>query len=209
MTIQGLSETVGALERFAPDLKRSLDKEIKGVLSTVVSEARDYLPFDVRPSGWQRANVGGGLIGPLAQGEKRGPSFPVYDGGKAKAGIKSVAPTTKKNSSGFKNAYGVIQRDAAGAIFETAGRGSKASRARTRASRSTNPNASQQFIETVEKYYGVIPTAKHEGNDKGRALIKAVDNNKKNAQAGIFRAIESAEKKAQARMDAQLKNRGV
>lgn len=208
-TIAGLSESISALERFAPDLKRSLDREIKGVLLKVVSDARDYLPFDVTPSGWKRANVGGSLIGPLAEGEKRGPMFPVYDGAKAKLGIKSLAPTSKKMQSGFRNSYGVVQRDAAGAIFETAGRGSKASRARTRASRSTNPNASQQFIGVIENRYGQLPTAQHAGNDKGRALIKSVDNNKKTAQAGIFRAIESAERKAQARMDQILNRREV
>jgi hypothetical protein len=94
-----------------------------------------------------------------------------------------------------------VQRDAAGAIFETAGRGSKASRARTRGSRSTNPTASQDFIKTLEKYYGVLPTSKQLGNDKGRALIKAVDYNKKSAQRAIFEAIKDAEAKAQERLN--------
>jgi hypothetical protein len=52
-----------------------------------------------------------------------------------------------------------------------------------------------------------LPTAHHTGNDKGRALIKATDNNRKNAQGKIFSAIKSAESKAQARMDANLSKR--
>jgi hypothetical protein len=206
ISIQGLSSTISAIERFAPDLKKQLDKEVKGVLSKVVTQAREHIPFDIHPSGWARENKNAGLIGPLQQGQGRG-SFVRFDAAKAKAGIKSTSPSSKSSATGFRNSYGVIQRDAAGAIFETAGRGSKASRARTRASRSTNPTASQDFIQAVEKYYGVLPTSKGLGQDKGRALIRAVDDNKKNAQRAIFEAIKDAESKTQARMDANLNQR--
>jgi hypothetical protein len=206
ISIQGLSNTVSAIERFAPDLKKELDKEVKGVLSKIVNEARGYIPFDIHPSGWARENKNAGLVGPLQQGESRG-LFVRFDAAKAKAGIKSLSPTSKSSASGFRNSYGVVQRDKAGAIFETAGRGSRASRARTRASRSTNPTASQDFIQAVEKYYGVLPTSKGLGQDKGRALIRAVDNNKKPTQRAIFEAIKKAESKAQARMDANLNRR--
>jgi hypothetical protein len=206
ISLQGVNSTIRALERFAPDLKKSLDKDIKGVLSKVVNEARAFIPFDIHPSGWARENKNAGLIGPLQQGQGRG-SFVRFDAGKAKSGITSVSPRSQNTATGFRNAYGVIQRDKAGAIFETAGRGSKASRARTRASRSTNPNASRDFIQAVEKFYGVLPTAKGLGQDKGRALIKAVDDNKKNAQRAIFEAIKDAANKAQSRMDSNLNSR--
>ena len=206
ISLQGVNSTIRALERFAPDLKKSLDKDIKGVLSKVVNQARGFIPFDIHPSGWARENKNAGLIGPLQQGQGRG-SFVRFDASKAKSGITSVSPRSQNTATGFRNAYGVVQRDKAGAIFETAGRGSKASRARTRVSRSTNPTASQDFIQAIEKYYGVLPTSKQLGNDKGRALIKSVDDNKKNAQRAIFEAIKDAENKAQARMDANLSKR--
>ena len=208
LSIQGLSSTISALERFAPDLKKALDKDIKVVLSKIVVEARSNIADPIHPSGWARENKNSGLIGPLQAGQGRG-SFVPYDAAKARAGIKTVSADTKSSARGFRNSYGVIQRDKAGAIFETAGRGSKASRARTRVSRSTNPTASQDFIEAVSKYNGVLPTARGLGQDKGRALIKAVDENKKNAQRAIFAAIKEAEHKAQARMDANLNEREV
>ena len=199
--VSGYNNSVRAIERLAPDLKKALDNQVRGILSTIVNQARDHIPYDVHPSGWARENKNSGLIGPLQQGQSRG-LFVRFDAAKAKAGITSASPSNKSTASGFRNSYAVIQRDKAGAIFETAGRGSKASRARTRASRSTNPNASQDFIQTVEKYYGVLPTAKGLGQDKGRALIRAVDDNKKPAQRAIFEAVKIAEQKAQARMDA-------
>ena len=199
--VSGYNNSVRAIERLAPDLKKALDNQVRGILSTIVNQARDHIPYDVHPSGWARENKNSGLIGPLQQGQSRG-LFVRFDAAKAKAGITSASPSNKSTASGFRNSYAVIQRDAAGAIFETAGRGSKASRARTRASRSTNPGASQDFIQTIEKYYGVLPTAKGLGQDKGRALIRAVDDNKKPAQRAIFEAVKIAEQKAQARMDA-------
>ena len=141
LSIQGVSKSIKALEEYAPDLKKALDKDIKRVLSHIVNEARGHIPFDIHPSGWARENKNAGLIGPLQVGKSRG-SFVRFDAAKAKAGIKSVSPRSSKKTSGFRNSYGVIQRDAAGAIFETAGRGSRASRSRTRASRSTNPTKS-------------------------------------------------------------------
>jgi hypothetical protein len=199
--VSGYNNSVRAIERLAPDLKKALDNQVRGILSTIVNQARDHIPYDVHPSGWARENKNSGLIGPLQQGQSRG-LFVRFDAAKAKAGITSASPSNKSTASGFRNSYAVIQRDKAGAIFETAGRGSKASRARTRASRSTNPGASQDFIQTIEKYYGVLPTAKGLGQDKGRALIRAVDDNKKPAQRAIFEAVKIAEQKAQARMDA-------
>ena len=64
ISIQGLSSTISAIERFAPDLKKQLDKEVKGVLSKVVTQAREHIPFDIHPSGWARENKNAGLIGP-------------------------------------------------------------------------------------------------------------------------------------------------
>ena len=206
LSIQGLNNTISALERFAPDLKKALDREVKGILSTIVNQARDYIPGDIHPSGWARENKNAGLVGPLQQNQSRG-MFVRFDAAKAKSGIKSLSPTSKSSQTGFRNSYGVVQRDKAGAIFETAGRGSKASRARTRASRSTNPTASQDFIGVIENTYGPLPTAKGLGQDKGRALIRAVDENKKPAQRAIFEAVKNAETKAQTRMDATLSKR--
>lgn len=201
--MQGLTENIIALERFAPDLKRELNKEIRGILAPIVLEAKGYLPSNdqIHPSGWQK----GGFkrfngIGPLSQEQTRG--FIAYDAERAKAGIKQTAATIKKDGSGFRNTYGVIQRDPGGAIFETAGRGSAASRSRSRTSRSRNPQASQHFIGVIQREHGALPTARGEGKDKGRALIRAVDNNRYKALRAIQEAVNIASEKAQRRMDA-------
>ena len=196
--LEGVEQDAKAIRNIAPTLKKELDSKIKSVLRPILIEAQSNLPSteDIRPSGWAK----GGFrrfsgIGPLAQDQTRG--FVAYDGARAKQGLKTVTPRTKKNTTGFVGAYGIRQTDAGGAIFETAGRGTAASRARTRASRSRNPNASRDFIRTIEKYYGVIPTARRDGNDKGRALIKAFDNNRSRAFVAVRAAISDTMSKIQ------------
>ena len=208
--MQGLTENIIALERFAPDLKRELNKEIRGILAPIVIEAKSYLPSNdqIHPSGWAK----GGFkrfngIGPLAQDQTRG--FIAYDAERAKAGIKQTAATTKKDGSGFRNTYGVIQRDPGGAIFETAGRGSAASRSRSKTSRSRNPQASQHFIGVIQREHGALPTARGEGKDKGRALIRVVENKRYKALQKIREAVDKASAKAQARVDAAISQREV
>lgn len=204
--LEGVKQDIKTIRLLAPELKKELDKEIKGVLRPILIEAQSLYPStdQVRPSGWRK----GGFkrfngIGPMTLDQTRG--FIAYDGSRAKMGLRSISPKTKKNQVGFVGAYGIVQRDAGGAIFETAGRGSKASRARTRASRSRNPNASRDFIQTVEKYHGVIPTARGEGNDKGRALIKAFDNNRSRAFAAVRSAMTSTINKIQTKLDNNAK----
>jgi hypothetical protein len=206
LVIQGLTEDIKALERFAPDLKRELDKDVRKVLGPIVQQAKTYIPDTVHPSGW---NKGGTerftAIGPLAQNQTRG--FVAFDAGKARAGIKQTSATSKKNGSGFRNTYAVWKEDPAGAIFETAGRGSARSRMRSAASRSRNPFASQQFIGVIQREHGQLPTATGQGKDKGRAIIRAVDENRRNVFNAVADAVKAASKKAQKRMDESLSKR--
>ena len=197
-----VKEDIRTFQKLAPELKKELDKEIKGLLRPILVEAQSLYPDtdQVRPSGWRK----GGFkrfsgIGPLTQEQTRG--FISYDGSRAKQGLRTVTPKAKKNTSGFTGFYGIVQRDPGGAIYETAGRGSQASRSRTRASRSRNPNASRDFITTIGKYHGVLPTARHEGNDKGRALIRAFDNNKGRVFVEVRQALRNTISKMQNELD--------
>jgi len=54
-----------------------------------------------------------------------------------------------------------------------------------------------------------LPTARGEGKDKGRALIRAVENKRYKALQGIREAVEQASAKAQARVDAAISQREV
>ena len=200
--ILNVKEDIKTFQKLAPELKKELDKEIKGLLRPILVQAQSLYPAtdEVRPSGWRK----GGFkkfsgIGPLTQQQTRG--FISYDGNRAKSGLRTITPKSKKTGTGFTGFYGIVQRDPGGAIYETAGRGSQASRSRTRASRSRNPNASRDFITTIGKYHGVLPTARHEGNDKGRALIRAFDNNRGRVFVEVRTALRNTISKLQNQLD--------
>jgi len=200
--ILNVKEDIKTFQKLAPELKKELDKEIKGLLRPILVQAQSLYPAtdEVRPSGWRK----GGFkkfsgIGPLTQQQTRG--FISYDGNRAKSGLRTITPKSKKTGTGFTGFYGIVQRDPGGAIYETAGRGSQASRSRTRASRSRNPNASRDFITTIGKYHGVLPTARHEGNDKGRALIRAFDNNRGRVFVEVRAALRNTISKMQKELD--------
>jgi hypothetical protein len=61
----------------------------------------------------------------------------------------------------------------------------------------------------IQREHGVLPTARGDGKDKGRALIRAVDNNRYKALNGIRDAVEKASAKAQARVDSIVSQREV
>jgi hypothetical protein len=61
----------------------------------------------------------------------------------------------------------------------------------------------------IQREHGVLPTARGQGKDKGRALIRAVDNNRYKALNGIQEAVDKASAKAQARVDSIVSQREV
>lgn len=204
--LSGVVEDIKVFRTLQPELRKKLDKEIKSLLRPILVEAQGYLPAndEVRPSGWRKGGVKRFTgIGPLNIDQTR--NFVAYDVNRARAGLKTVTPKVKKDVRGYVGYYGITQRDISGSIFETAGRGSRASRARTRASVSRNPNASRDFIRAIEKYHGVLPTARHEGKDKGRALIRAFDNNRSKVFLEVRMALRSTISKLQSQLDNNAK----
>jgi hypothetical protein len=199
-----VQEYAKVLRFIAPELKKELDKEMKSLMRPILVEAQSLYPATERihPSGWRK---GGwkkfNAIGPLTQEQTRG--FPSYSQDRARSGLRILTPKSNKKAGGFTGFYGIVQRDPGGAIYETAGRGSAGSRARTAASRSKNPYASRQFIQTVQAYHGVLPTARHQGNDKGRALIRAFDNNRSKLLGQVQDALKTTMTRLQKRLDSE------
>ena len=61
----------------------------------------------------------------------------------------------------------------------------------------------------IQREHGVLPTARGEGKDKGRALIRAVDRNRFKALNAIREAVDKASAKAQSRVDSVISQREV
>lgn len=162
VTVRGGIALRKALRNYAPDLAKQLPKEMAAFLKPVVKTARGYMPDDNSIlSGW-RDRVNG-------QGK-----FPMYKARVAKAGITYKTTPSKPNREGFRSLARIMNKSAAGSIYETAGR--------------KTPDSN--FVRNLNgKVSGVI-----KGKDKmaGRAMFRAFEEDHGKATDGVRKAIEKA-----------------
>ena len=104
-----------ALKNYAPDLSKQTQTEMAAALKTVTSVAKGYVPNDGQVlSGWTKTLSG-------AENFVYRP-FPKFNSMQAKAGITYSTTPSKPNKNGFVALARIINKSAAGAIYETAGR---------------------------------------------------------------------------------------
>lgn len=153
-----------ALKAYTPDLAKQMPKEIAASLKPVVKAARGYVPDNGSIlSGWRtRENYTG--------------KFPMYDAKSVKAGITYKTTPSKPNSKGFRSLARLLNKTAAGAIYETMGRKTPESR----------------FVQNQTSKYG----SEFKGKEKlsGRLLFRAWEEDYGKAKDGVMRAIEKANK---------------
>ena len=170
--LEGAVQLRVALKRFAPDLSKETQTQMAAALKTVTTVARGYVPNDGQVlSGWTK-NLSG------AENLAYRP-FPKFNSMQAKAGITYSTSPSKPNKNGFVALARILNKSAAGAIYETAGRKNaqgqpnykpasvvyrtgdgpgdftiryyqeKDNAARKGYNNSLNPNAGKQFIDNL------------------------------------------------------------
>jgi hypothetical protein len=210
VTVQGLVETKQALRKFAPDLKRNLDREARSFLKVMVSDARGFVPANSPLSGWQIHSKGKAITAQTSAFSTR--SFPLFQTAEIKAGLVSKVGGMKPTRTGFKAEYALQNKSAAGAIYETAGRinpgmtgidglpwvGPKASPTDHKVSHSRNPKAGKQFIDAIDNQ---DTYRKIRGRHDGRLAFRAVEKDNGKAIRGITNAVLDSERQLQTRLN--------
>jgi len=159
VNVTGVKQLQKAMRDVDPQLNKQMSKDIKVAMTIIRDKARGYLPQQNQVlSGWGKGTSSIDIV-------KFRP-FPPYDYSLARDLIKYSAGTNKRNRSGFAAAFYVANISAPGAIFETAGR---KNRRGSSESKSLNPNAGIQFIESAES----ISQMKGEGKQRGRLIYRA------------------------------------
>ena len=164
VSVKGGIELRKALRAYTPDLANQMPKEIAAALKPVVKVAKGYLPDNGSIlSGWRtRENYTG--------------KFPLYDASTARRGISYKTSPSKANKRGFRSLARLMNKTAAGAIYETMGR----------------KTPSSKFVQTQNsKYAGEF---KGDNKERGRVLFRAYDEDRGAARDGVLRAIEKANK---------------
>ena len=179
VTIEGNADLRKALRRFAPDLEKSLKKEISTALRPVVRQAKGFVPSDSPLSGWAARSFSEGF-------------FPPFQASIIKAGIGFKSTPSKPNPRGFTSQASIFNASRAGAIYESAGRKNPQGQAwvgpkgQGKGSRSRNPNAGRQFIDALPPLTGSL-------KGQGRLIYKAWALNQGKAEGAVRKAISIAE----------------
>ena len=109
--VQGVVNLRKALKQFTPDLAKETTNEIGNFLKPVVKNARGFIPSNSEiPSGW--------LVG----NQKGKWERVAFDAAVARRGIGYKTTPSKPNRRGFRSLISILNKSAAGAIYETAGR---------------------------------------------------------------------------------------
>jgi hypothetical protein len=177
--LRGNADLRKALRRFAPDLEKTLKKELGAALRPVVKQARGFVPSESPMSGWA----------PRSFSEAR---FPFYDANEIKRGITYKTTAGKVNKNGFSSMASIQNRSPVGAIYEGAGRlgpqkwvGPKAGGKSKGVSRSSNPKAGEKFIANLEP---LAPSLK----GSGRLIYRAWGASRGVAEGAAMKAIDKA-----------------
>jgi len=182
VNVKDLTAMKKALKTYSPELYKSMNVEIKGALKVIQTTARGY----VQPSYSGLSNF------------NKGTGFMHYDPTAVKRGIVISIGASRRNGNGWRASYGIFNRNAMGAIIETAGRKNpngqpwdpkSTSKGK---SHSFNPNAGEQFIAALNNGSGNIKNYDKNPNHRGRLVFRAGVEDQGRTKTAILQAVQKA-----------------
>lgn len=119
--IKGLQHALRTLKEIDPKLEREAKKRLKGDVKPIVTDAKSAIPGQAPLSRWVASGAAAGdRRGVVRAGASR---MPVWNSGSAKRRIgASIARKRVRGFKGRRMLIAVRQMDAAGAVFDMAGR---------------------------------------------------------------------------------------
>lgn len=155
--VKGATKLRKALREYEPDLAKETTKELGNLLKPIAAKARGYMPSESPLSGWAARSFNEGL-------------FPTYNPTIAKRGITYKTSPSRPNSRGWRSLVSILNKSAAGAIYETAGR--------------KNPGGN------FSPRLGGDP--KGQGKMQGRGIFRAWNEDQGKTQGAVIKALEGA-----------------
>ena len=183
--VSGLVETQKALRKLAPDLLEQMNKEIRTALKTVSKDAKSMVQPSV--NGLYNWQSNGAEVKSRTTRER---AFPKYDPKTIRSGLTYTIGKSKPNRAGYVAMYSLLNKSAAGAIIETAGRKNWSGDPR---SQSNNKQAGAHFNASIQGTYGGFGKVGSTRLDRGRLLLKAVEQDQGKVYDSVFKAIAKAE----------------
>jgi hypothetical protein len=197
VVVEGVPELKKALKKFAPDLLKEMNSEIRLALKEVTKDAKAKVPSQA-PGNLYNWNDKG--YEPLSRIVGRR-AFPLYNSGVIRRGLTYSIARKKANSKGFASLYALLNKSPVGAIVETAGSKSPFGRKQIanrnfaesykNIGNSNNPDAGRIFVGAMN---GVGPLKRYDNKspNRGRLLYAAYAENNGKALDATMKAIAKA-----------------
>ena len=165
VVISGIKETIESLKKFDKDAARRLNKVIHDELALAEREARGKIKDEPPMSGWRTV--------PATRGRTRGgQGWPAWEPTVIRQGIKKTRAEGKVRFDYTTSAGALVQKTAAGAIWEVAGR------------RSDGEGTGRKMIGVLnERFKGA-----------SRGIWAVVDKDADKIRANVRRAMDDAKK---------------
>ena len=164
--LNGIKETLTALKDFDKDAVKRFNKVINNELSGAERDAKNLISQDPPMSGWRKADA--------AKGRTRGGAgWPGWNPAEIQSKITKTKAKGKVRGDYTTSAGALLNKSAAGSIFEVAGRKTKSG---------VGGGSSAQFLRTLGNRFGKA----------SRVVWRVVDKDKARIEQNIEKALEEA-----------------
>jgi len=166
IVLTGIKETIDALKEFDKDAVKRFNKVINTELAGAQRDARNIISEEPPMSGWRKADA--------AKGRTRGgQGWPGWNAGEIRSKITKTKAQGKVRGDYTTSAGALLNKSAAGAIFEVAGKKTIAG---------FGGGSSQQFLRTLGNRFGKA----------SRVVWRVVDKDRARIEENVARALEQA-----------------
>jgi hypothetical protein len=185
IVVEGIVGLRKALNKYAPELRKQLDTEVRAALKPIIADAKSQVPETWPLRNWNNPGY------ERKSRTSRGRGFPSYDPRIVRSGLTYSLAKQRNKRSGFVSMFTLLNKSAVGAIIETAGRASGA--AGSSRSQSNNPGAGARFIGSMNQVGALKDFAGKGKMTTGRLLYAAYDRNQGKALDAIMKALQNAD----------------
>lgn len=171
IVLTGIKETLADLKEFDKDAVRRFNKVINNELSNAERDARNIITDTPPMSGWSKSDAA-----KPRKTTRGGAGWPGWNAGEIRSKITKTKAQGKVRGDYTTSAGALLNKSAAGSIFEVAGRVASGTKAMTAQS------SSGQFLRTLGNRFGKA----------SRVVWRVVDKDKDKIQANVKRALDDA-----------------
>ena len=164
--LTGIEPTIRALKEFDKDAVKRFNKVINTELAGAERDAKNIIQDRPPMSGWRRADATKGST-------RGGAGWPGWDAGEIRSKITKTKAQGRVRGNYTTSAGALLNKSAAGAIFETAGKKTKAG---------FGGGSGAQFLRTLGNRFGKA----------SRVVWRVVDKDRARIEENVARALEEA-----------------